>query len=749
MSQSFVDSIPALHSFYNRLSAFVSSSAQSAMRFNHSLLDRIARLEAIGERLEAEVEKAQCALRSCEIARAGDPPDSKRSCGSQEAALARAEKKYNKYLIHIQQIYVASEELKQSYSSFQSRHSSLQSSLPALLSAITALSRYSSGSAVVGGSQSGSISESSTGHILNSESIKGTVNPSDIIGGGRSYRSANDGAGLSGNNSETKTEVNGTEIIPPYIAGGLMPLGVVCAGLLLKNQFETGFTREDPRSIIRKTFDNNVQGGSYFQMFWGNSDRNLQLRQLYSDFSRVTLAEYEKLRQQELTDWEKRMEPYTFDYTSLYGLIGEPQKYLGLVALLTARNAGELPICIGKENGILYFYSHKSYKLFAYGLSSSNLVITDTDHRYADNIERSVTNKGSESPLESLLMFMPKDEKWNSDNYHINDNGSAYMIDFDFKKNTSWSEEVSTVSNLTIGKIDLQKGKITFLKYVEELFDLDYEIKGDFVTHPRFSVIKAGDRWDVLFQNSSSGVEIEGRVKAELSLKIETPSFFEMKVPVLDEMNDVMKHKIGIGTVKVASPEGSSVSLNSNGLQENSINMRFPEVPLYGGAVTVQPGLEAGLEIVDEGTTKIKGGGELDLSVFKLVKLGVNGNVEASFNDFHLDRTGELSAIVSQLPNDVRSEVLNGMISRVEFIEHVSPEVKGIYSFGLAPITPAHVCRTFQPTREQLTGINQILDMQVEKINTLAQNSGPEVKNEIILQNLLKLDISPISNIIP
>lgn len=97
----------------------------------------------------------------------------------------------------------------------------------------------------------------------------------------------------------------------------------------------------------------------------------------------------------------------------------------------------------------------------------------------------------------------------------------------------------------------------------------------------------------------------------------------------------------------------------------------------------------------------------------------------------------------------MRSEVLNGMISRVEFIEHVSPEVKGIYSFGLAPITPAHVCRTFQPTREQLTGINQILDMQVEKINTLAQNSGPEVKNEIILQNLLKLDISPISNIIP
>jgi hypothetical protein len=131
MSILNVTSIDSLEALKNTMIQYREQSSAIVQGFASELSERIAYLESLESYFTERVRRAEEALRSCEISRSFDPPNHKRSCASQAAALASTQAKYNRYLAimaQVRQAHLAYKESERKHTS--SMHYVSSSSIP-------------------------------------------------------------------------------------------------------------------------------------------------------------------------------------------------------------------------------------------------------------------------------------------------------------------------------------------------------------------------------------------------------------------------------------------------------------------------------------------------------------------------------------------------------------------------------------------------------------------------------------------
>lgn len=122
MSRADVNEIGILESLSQALPQYCERGISVSQGFGSILRQKIDYFSAFEPKFRAKVEAAEAALRSCEISRASDPPESKRSCASQASALAHAQALYSRYK-------AAMNSMANAYSSFKGSESRYFSSL--------------------------------------------------------------------------------------------------------------------------------------------------------------------------------------------------------------------------------------------------------------------------------------------------------------------------------------------------------------------------------------------------------------------------------------------------------------------------------------------------------------------------------------------------------------------------------------------------------------------------------------------
>jgi len=174
MPLSNVISIASLDTLKSALDTYSEQSLVTVQGFASILAEKLEYLKSLEKIFVERVRAAEAALRSCEIGRASDPPNDKRSCSSEERALSRARANYAQYKAEMARIAEAFTSYKNSEAKYSGSLNEIKAqTIPKLGGIIETLSDYfASDNEVISNTRVVSENQNTTDNINNTSEGK-------------------------------------------------------------------------------------------------------------------------------------------------------------------------------------------------------------------------------------------------------------------------------------------------------------------------------------------------------------------------------------------------------------------------------------------------------------------------------------------------------------------------------------------------------------------------------------------------